>query len=242
MAVVTAYTLGYDSTQLGLIPRDAAVVFYYPDGRYAASAAAVRAQCPNAFLQPLTVRGGAFNGIDFEPGNAEPDPLDWLLDVATGYRPVTYADLSDLVDTILPRFEEHFETIPPPGPARPFRLLAAHPNGVEHICGPHTCGELPVDADGTQYLWNPRNVNIDISALLPSFTAPAPIPQPPGDTEMVAPYETSDGRTGFVVETAAGEILHIEQQNAPGKGDSDFWRNANGTPNWLSLGTPGAAG
>lgn len=55
-------------------------------------------------------------------------------------RPVIYASVSRMKDEILPLVDR---------PAT--RLWTAHYGLGEHICGPHTCGQLPVDADGTQW-------------------------------------------------------------------------------------------
>lgn len=83
----------------------------------------------------------------------------------------------------------------------------------------------------------------------PPRSTPAPPRQPPKPPEDTVngpfPYTTADQRVGFVVATNSGEVKHIEQQNPAGSKDaqgqaknSDFWRDKNGKPNWLSVGTP----
>ena len=54
------------------------------------------------------------------------------------------------------------------------RLWTAHFGLGEHICGPHTCGALSIDADGTQWTSSARGLVLDQSLLLDNFFAPAP--------------------------------------------------------------------
>lgn len=241
------YTLGFDATNVFLIPAGAEVVFCYPDGRFANEAAA-RARFPHAYIVPLTTRAGRAEGIDWEPGDSEPNIVTWLEQDGEGERPVIYADLSDLTGTLLPKLKAHYGTIPPPGPGRPFRLLSAHPTGIEHICGPHSCGQLDVDADGTQYLWSPRGVNIDVSALLPSFILSGIPTVPVGvDPMSVTIAATPDGNLVALAQAEAdagkvGEVFAL-WTTAPGGNDAGgpVWHGEpDVTPHlWVSLGTPG---
>lgn len=240
---------GFDSTVVGNIPRDAPSVVCYCDLRYGFTLGEVRRQFPHLIAQRRVIALAASTdlcgqGVDTEPGNlgvqsaarsikTRIDRGDW--------RPVGYADLSDMRRLISALHLLGVPT-PPPGPGRPWRCYTAHPTGVEHICGPRTCGQLQVDADGTQWWWSslqdPGGPDLDRNAFRDDFfpgARPAPPSPTPKGTIMVQTYLTADQRVGFVVETAGGEILHIEQKQPNG----DFWRNDNGTPNWLSLGTPG---
>ena len=178
----------YDSTQINLIPSTAQVVVCYRDGRFANEAAA-KARFPNAHIVPLTVRGGAAPGIDFETGDAEPDIVTWLTTVAEPPY-VVYSDLSDMNGRLLPRIDRAGL------PRSHYKLFPAHPNGIRHICGPNTCGQLPVDADATQYLWSPGGVNIDVSEFRDDFFGPPPKPakQPAGHLNFQGSLDASSGR------------------------------------------------
>ena len=232
--------LGFDSTDLHLIilPNGGAgfVIVCYADAAFANETLA-RTLFPNAWILPLTCIGRIAAGIDWEPGNAQPDPYQWWRQArAAGIaRPVFYADLSDMRGSILPSLRAGGV------PRSEYGVFVAHPTGVEHLCGPGTCEQLDVPADGTQWAWNPGGVNIDADVFNASFFQPTPAPHPPEDTVTGPyPYKTADNRIGFVVGTASGEVKHIEQQapsGVPG-GNSDFWRNADKSANWLSLGKP----
>ena len=49
------------------------------------------------------------------------------------------------------------------------RLWSAHYGLGEHICGPNSCGAMPIEADGTQWTSNALGRNLDQSLLLDTF-------------------------------------------------------------------------
>jgi hypothetical protein len=108
------------------------------------------------------------------------------------------------------------------------------------LADPDGDATVPAGFAAKQYLFGPEYDTTLVADpdTFYNLAAPTP-PEPPEGTTMVATYKTADNRVGIVAETNGGEVFHIEQQHPPGHGDSDFWRNKDGSPNWLSLGTPG---
>lgn len=242
----------YDTASLlfqGGIPDTAEGLLYYEDGLYANKAAA-QARFPHLFtlkrVVGFTVKGLVEDGDDFEPGNWRGNVGPWTRSAINAgfWRPVSYADISDMKASVLPELEAEFGPIPPPGPERPYRLLSAHPTGDGHICGPGTCGELPVDMDGTQNWWGSiqggGRVDYDMSTVLDSFfpavDPPTPPPTPEG-TMAIAVAANKDGLLEVFVELDTGEVKHIKQDPAK---PLQWWEDPAGKPNWLSLGTPGS--
>jgi len=112
--------------------------------------------------------------LDVESGAAAPaDVANWLTRQRQRgiVRPCIYASVSVMRDSILPLGRALGLSV---------RLWTAHYGRGEHVCGPHSCGELPTDADGTQ--WNPNAMgrDLDQSLLAADFfgTPPAPSPVP----------------------------------------------------------------
>lgn len=76
------------------LPPDALYGFYYADGPYA-NLAAVRARCPHAKLQSITVLGGDADNCDSETGDLPiPQTIAWVERrlAAGAYRPGVYAN------------------------------------------------------------------------------------------------------------------------------------------------------
>jgi hypothetical protein len=104
--------------------------------------------------------------LDVEPGAAVPSDIPgwYSRQVARGItRPVIYASASTMNDEILPVLTQA-------GIARAkTRLWSAHYGLGEHICGPHSCGQLSIDADGTQWTSSALGLVLDQSLLLDNF-------------------------------------------------------------------------
>ena len=111
--------------------------------------------------------------LDVEPGAAVPSDIPgwYARQVARGIkRPVIYASASTMNNEILPVLSQA-------GIARAkTRLWSAHYGLGEHICGPHSCGQLSIDADGTQWTSSARGLVLDQSLLLDSFFTTTPDP------------------------------------------------------------------
>jgi hypothetical protein len=131
---------------------------------------------PTAKHLGITVFPGvSADTLDIEPGAAVPT------DVPAWYsqqrdrgekRPCLYSSVDEMAVFVLPLIESA-------GIARPSaRLWSAHYTGSAHICGPKSCGLLPIDADGTQWTSTVGGKSLDQSLLLPDFfTTPGP-PEP----------------------------------------------------------------
>ena len=140
-----------DSVTVADLPPGYDAYLGYADGKWP-TATALRARFPKAHLVILTVKPGSpvtgADGCDIEPGDFDDgDALDWVLrklaaDPAS--RPVLYASVSEMPG-VLSLLEAH-------GVDRDrVRVLTAHYGAGAHICGPATCKQLGVAADGTQW-------------------------------------------------------------------------------------------
>ena len=111
--------------------------------------------------------------LDVENGAASPaDVPGWIQrQHARGVkRPCVYASVVPMRDEIIPLIA--------PGALVGWdpRLWTAHYGEGEHICGPHSCGELPTDADGTQWTdaYRAPGGVVDMSLLADDFFGPPP--------------------------------------------------------------------
>jgi hypothetical protein len=119
------------------------------------------------------------------------------------------------------------------------RIWTSHPTGHLHICN-SMCGYGMPDSGiaGTQCIWNPDGVNIDVSLIEDDFFgAPAPTPTPPEGAIVVTCVINADGRlewTAYNPDT--GEIFHTWQTSPGGAlvGAQTGVRNCQ----WYSLGVP----
>jgi hypothetical protein len=113
------------------------------------------------------------DALDVEAGAASPPDFPGWHARQRGRgiaRPCAYASVSTMASSILP-------VIAAAGiPRTAARLWTAHYGEGEHICGPKSCGQLPVDADGTQWTPNALGRDLDQSLLLADFFGtPAPV-------------------------------------------------------------------
>ena len=134
------------------------------------------------------------DALDVEPGASTPSDIPgwYARQVARGVsRPVIYASVSTMNDTILPLLSQH-------GIARAkTRLWTAHYGLGEHICGPASCGQLSVNADGTQWTSSARGLVLDQSLLLDTFfTATA---QPTATEAELQSGQLNNGHGAFTV-------------------------------------------
>ena len=138
------------------------------------NAGRVAVMFPNAHHLTIALSGAHdADCLDVENGAASPsDVPGWIQrQHARGVkRPCVYASVAPMRDEIIPLIA--------PGAIVGWdpRLWTAHYEwkpgaAAAHICGPHTCGELPTDADGTQWCDNYHGPNgvVDMSLLDDSF-------------------------------------------------------------------------
>lgn len=137
--------------------------------------------------------------LDVEPGAASPgDVPGWVSRQATRgvKRPVVYASVSTMKDEIYPLVAHA------PGA---LRLWTAHYGAGEHICGPHSCGQLPVDADGTQWTdaFHGPNGVVDMSLLADDFFGTTPARSITSEVPVQLPTVQA-GASGAFVRTVQG--------------------------------------
>jgi Putative peptidoglycan binding domain len=138
--------------------------------------------------------------LDMEAGAARPQdfPVWWARQRTRGVqRPVAYATASNMAANVLP-------VLAGTGITRPrVRLWSAHTGAGAHICGPASCGLVPVDCDGTQWQQNDR---LDESLLLDTFfSAPAATAGPGWQEQMMQALPViGSGATGPAVCTVQG--------------------------------------
>ena len=177
-----------DSVTVANLPDGYPAYLGYADGIFT-TAAELAARFPDAHRVILTVTGNTLDcdGIDCEPGNPDAaSAAGWAgrkLDVAPGFRPVIYASVIGTPGYGMHDVLAHLFTLQIP--VTKVRLLTAHyewKSGVgadlvnRHICGPSTCGLLPVSADGTQWtdVWPGTAEVVDLSELRDNFFTTQP--------------------------------------------------------------------
>jgi hypothetical protein len=136
------------------------------------------------------------DALDVEPGASSPSDIPgwYARQVARGIqRPVIYASVSAMNDTILPLLSQA-------GIARArTRLWTAHYGLGQHICGPGSCGALSIDADGTQWTSSAMGLVLDQSLLLEGFFTTAPTQRPTPTEAELQSGQLNTGRGAFTV-------------------------------------------
>jgi hypothetical protein len=138
---------------------------------------------PSAHHLSITLFGNDADCADVENGAMSPDQIPgwYARQVTRGVkRPVIYASASTMQGAIVPVID----ALPGPWPGP--RLWTAHYGLGEHICGPSTCGELSINADGTQWTSNALGRTLDQSLLTASFFAAAPAPVQTWEDKLMA--------------------------------------------------------
>lgn len=160
----------FDSVTLSEIPRNAPAVAGYVGGLYR-TYPSLAGDFPKAHRLSIAISAvEKARCLDIENGDATPYQFPgWLrreVDAApTGAeKHIGYGSVSAWVEIRL-LAEQH-------GLHRGGYLVwTAHYTGTPHICGPHTCGELPWDADLTQWTSGALGRNLDESKLSPGVFA-----------------------------------------------------------------------
>ena|SRR5215469_8819449 len=191
----------------------------------------LRVMFPAAHLIGLTVTGNTVDadGIDVEPGN--PDAAagaDWVvrkLAAEPHHRPVIYASALGTPGYGMHDILAHLMTLQVP--LTSVRLLSAHYGGEEHICGPGTCGLLPVTMDGTQWtdaFSGAGGALIDMSVVHDTFfETPSPpkketmkLPPAPGDWGPTTTQYVDYQGTLYVVGPNGGNAIYMTKSTDGG--------------------------
>jgi len=160
----------FDTVDTPLLPPGGFAYAGYVDGRFA-NTAQIRARFPHASVLSIAVfaRDNA-DCLDIETGDASPaQAAGWVSrQLARGLkRPCLYASASVM--------REVLSDMKAAGvPRSLLRLWSAHYTDQAHICGPDTCREMDISADGTQFTDRSRGINLDESLLLPDFFSDIP--------------------------------------------------------------------
>jgi hypothetical protein len=183
--------------------------------------------------------------LDVEPRAASPaDVVSWLTRQRKRglVRPALYASVSTMRGSILPIGRALGLSV---------RLWTAHYGQGEHICGPKTCGELTVDADGTQWTdayRTPSGAVVDMSVLADDFFG-TPVPPTawvfgavrglkavPGHTSVLlswsAPADPAPAPVAHYQVTIRkdGQDVKSYPRDVPRTGTAQVWQGGSLTP------------
>ena len=106
------------------------------------------------------------DALDVEPGASAPGDVPGWYDRQKKrgiQRPCVYASASTMAGSILPVLNQAKIS------RSQVRLWSAHYGVGEHICGPSSCGVVPIEVDGTQWTSNALGRDLDQSLLLENF-------------------------------------------------------------------------
>lgn len=170
----------FDNITLSLLPANAAAYAGYVDGRFK-NFSQLQAKFPHAHLLSIAVfASNDADCLDVETGDATPsEAMVWVVrQFERGVkRPVLYADASTMRVIISLMADAGI-------PRRTLRLWSAHYTRHPHFCGPHTCGEIPMDVDGTQWTDVALGRSLDQSILDDDFFGTSPAPKPSNDWQV----------------------------------------------------------
>ena len=156
----------FDSVTVSEIPTDARAAAGYVGGAWATfENGELRRRCPTARLVSIAVSSAhEAEELDVEPGDATPADAPGFVrrEHARLERPGVYAAVSQMVD-VLAALDA--AGIPPDA----YRIHTAHTGAGKHICGPSTCGLLPVKAHATQWTFESGGKNLDESVVRPGY-------------------------------------------------------------------------
>jgi hypothetical protein len=197
----TMTTIMYDAESNSEFPPGAPAYAAYVDGHAGdqPNYAHVTAAYPDArHLSIALSADDDADALDVENGAASPaDVPGWIArqHVRGVVRPCVYASVSVMKAEILPLVGGWL-------PAS-VRLWTAHYDG-EHICGPKSCGQLPVDADGTQWTSGALGRQLDQSILNDDFFG---APAPATVEADVTLQQLENGSTGQAVQNWQGLLV-----------------------------------
>lgn len=167
LAFLSAPRKMFDSVSVSEIPADATAAAGYVGGSWPTyENGELRERCPHARLVSIAV-ASRHNAecLDVEPGDATPaDAPGWVRrQQARGIeRPAVYAAAGEM-NAVLDALDA--AGIHPDE----YRVWTAHVGAGKHLCGPSTCGLIPVKAHATQWTWTSGGRNLDESVVRPAF-------------------------------------------------------------------------
>ena len=212
----------FDAVTIENIPHDAAIVAGYVDGtKVKPTFDRLCDRFPHARQMSIAVFAEHdAECLDVEPGDARPEQVpEWIhRQHARGVtRPVLYADLTRMKEVLTELDRAHIAR-------SSVRLWSAHYlknqhvpqaqlQAFAHICGPHTCGELPIDMDGTQFTSKSRGQDLDESRLLDNFFGAPPKPVSVFTSKGTASLNDLAQNT---LHNAVATVLRLTAEHSPG--------------------------
>lgn len=160
----------------------------YDDGTYRNSNEA-RVRFPNSIIYTFAVRASdRGHCLDIEAGDAIPvEGPGWLeREWDDGNNNAGLYSGASEMNQVLDALKKGGINWSDPKIRAKLRLLSAHYGAGEHICGPHTCGLVPIDMNGTQCV---NTVGWDKSLLYDDYMN-APKPPPPPDPHHYSRFDT----------------------------------------------------
>jgi len=155
----------YDATVVGNIPKSALYVAGYVGGEWP-TYPTIQAVFPKATHLSIAVNASEnAQCLDVEKDDATIADIYYWLNrqlAAKAFRPVIYIQASSVNTMMLTMNANGFHRAQ-------YRLWTAHYGQGEHICGPSTCNQVDVAADGTQWTNKANGINLDQSILLSNF-------------------------------------------------------------------------
>ena len=152
----------YDAITLDNLPSDGKYFAGYVGGNWV-TYPQIKARFPGATVLSIAINASeTAQCLDIETGDAVPaDAPAWVLHQKTP-RPCLYASVSTM-NTLI-------SILNTAGISRAsVRLWSAHYTHSAHICGPSTCNQMSVAADGTQWTDNALGKSLDQSLLNDDF-------------------------------------------------------------------------
>lgn len=206
--------IGYDAIDLSSFAglTDADVLFGYVDGMWAtwAELRALAEGLPVHLVSIAVFADHDADILDIEPGNAtNSDAPKWVRrQIARGaWRPGLYTSVSN-VDALV-------YTLAGAGLNRgDYRLWTAHYGQGEHVCGPVTCHQTQITADGTQWTDRAHGRSLDQSHLTASFFPPTH-PASSGELMQQPGYlAPGPGPTPIAIPNGAKRLRFYSNENA----------------------------
>ena len=157
----------FDSITPSLLPAGNYAYAGYVGGNWA-TYPEIKARFPSANVLSIAINSSeTAQCLDIEQGDAAPaDAPAWVLRQKTP-RPCLYASVSAMDGVLV-----HLSAAGIPRSS--VRLWSAHYTGSAHICGPSTCKQMSVSADGTQWTSFANGINLDESLLNDDFFGVTP--------------------------------------------------------------------
>lgn len=195
-------TVMFDSIDPDQLPSGAGYAYAgYVSGRWP-DYATIKAKFPAAHVLSIAIDASHdADCLDIETGDATPSQaVAWYerqrqRGIA---RPCLYASASVMQERVVPMLLA--ASVSP----QAVRLWSAHYTGSAHICGPGSCREMSIEADGTQWTSHALGRDLDESLLAADFFGSAP-PVPPvpswQEAMMQALPVVQQGDTGQPVRT-----------------------------------------